>query len=57
MTADTKQPTQTQQFDEAAINADLKPEHRWSGPGPMPDKWWGTDGTLVYRSYSDYCWD
>lgn len=34
------------------------PEHlRWKGEGPMPAKWKADDGTIVYRSYEDYCGD
>lgn len=29
----------------------------WAGEGPEPAKWWASDGTLVYRSYADYCDD
>lgn len=36
---------------------DYAPEHRWQGEGPPPAKWWAADGTLVYRSYADYCDD
>lgn len=35
----------------------LAQEHQWKGPGPAPAKWFAEDGTLVYRSYSDYCDD
>lgn len=35
----------------------LKPEHRWKGPGDPPRKWTAEDGTVVYRSYEDYCDD
>lgn len=33
------------------------PAHRWSGEGNPPARWWGSDGTLVYRSFADYCDD
>jgi hypothetical protein len=34
------------------------PAHlRWNGPGPMPPRWTADDGTIVYRSYEDYCDD
>ena len=36
---------------------DLPEKYRWKGEGPAPAKWWADDGTLVYRSYSDYCDD
>lgn len=36
---------------------DLPEQYRWKGPGPAPAKWWADDGTLVYRSYEDYCDD
>lgn len=32
-------------------------KHPWKGPGPMPAKWTADDGTIVYRSYADYCDD
>lgn len=31
------------------------PEYNWQGEGPPPSRWWALDGTLVYRSFSDYC--
>lgn len=33
------------------------PEARfnWLGEGPPPSRWVASDGTHVYRSYSDYC--
>jgi len=36
---------------------DHEPQYRWQGEGPPPAKWWAADGTLVYRSYADYCDD
>ena len=33
------------------------PRYVWKGVGPEPAKWWADDGTLVYRSYADYCDD
>lgn len=33
------------------------PSHKWQGPGPQPAKWTASDGTVVYRSYEDYCDD
>ena len=34
------------------------PEHlRWKGPGDPPPRWTAPDGTIVYRSYADYCDD
>ena len=34
-----------------------KPTYTWSGSGPEPKKWTAPDGTVVYRSYGDYCDD
>lgn len=31
--------------------------YAWTGDGPAPAKWTAPDGTLVYRSYEDYCDD
>lgn len=31
--------------------------HLWQGEGEMPAKWNCQCGTLIYRSYEDYCWD
>jgi hypothetical protein len=36
---------------------DYEPQYRWQGEGPPPRRWWAADGTLVYRSYADYCDD
>lgn len=36
---------------------DRADKYRWRGQGPEPAKWWHADGTLVYRSYGDYCDD
>lgn len=33
---------------------DCAPEMRWKGEGPPPRRWWA-NGTLVYRSFADYC--
>ena len=32
-------------------------DYAWRGEGPEPARWWHEDGTLVYRSYEDYCDD
>ncbi len=32
-----------------------KPEYNWKGEGPPPHRWTALDGTIVYRSFSDYC--
>jgi hypothetical protein len=32
-----------------------KPEYNWQGDGPPPRRWRAKNGTIVYRSYSDYC--
>lgn len=32
-----------------------KPEHQWQGEGPPPRRWTALDGTIIYRSYADYC--
>lgn len=31
------------------------PQYNWNGEGPPPRRWTARDGTIVYRSYSDYC--
>ena len=36
------------------VAAALEPPFRWQGEGPPPRKWMA-NGTLVYRSYADYC--
>lgn len=36
------------------VAADYAPEFRWRGEGPPPRRWMA-GGTLVYRSYFDYC--
>jgi len=38
------------------VAADTSEQFRWKGEGPPPARWWA-NGTLVYRSYSDYCND
>lgn len=35
----------------------LPDEYRWKGSGPAPSRWTADDGTVVYRSYADYCMD
>lgn len=35
----------------------LEPRLRWDGEGPAPARWTAGDGTIVYRSYADYCDD
>lgn len=30
---------------------------KWAGEGPEPARWTASDGTVVYRSYEDYCDD
>lgn len=35
----------------------LKPEHEWRSEGLAPAKWRADDGTIVYRSYADFCDD
>ena len=37
--------------------AGLAEKYRWKGPGPAPAKWTAEDGTIVHRSYEDYCDD
>lgn len=32
-------------------------KHDWTGSGEMPAKWNCQCGTVMYRSYADYCWD
>lgn len=36
------------------VAANMEPEFRWKGDDPPPRRWIA-GGTLVYRSYSDYC--
>jgi len=36
---------------------DFEPQYRWQGEGPPPRRWRAADGTVVYRSYADYCDD
>lgn len=36
------------------VAAENKPEYRWTGEAPPPRSWQAPDGTIVYRSYSDY---
>lgn len=31
------------------------PKYNWKGEGNPPARWVASDGTIVYRSYSDYC--
>lgn len=31
--------------------------HEWQRPEPMPARWMCACGTMVYRSYEDYCDD
>jgi len=42
---------------EYVASPDGTPEARfnWLGEGPPPSRWRAADGTIVYRSYSDYC--
>lgn len=37
------------------VAANSKPEYRWPGDGAPPRRWFAADGTMVYRSYADYC--
>jgi hypothetical protein len=32
-----------------------RPQYNWHGEGNPPRRWKAPDGTLVYRSFSDYC--
>jgi hypothetical protein len=36
------------------VASDYPEELRWKGDEPPPRRWWA-DGTLVYRSFADYC--
>lgn len=36
------------------VAAAYSPEMRWKGEGAPPRRW-NANGTIVYRSYSDYC--
>jgi hypothetical protein len=31
------------------------PRYNWTGDGPPPRRWRAADGTMVYRSFADYC--
>lgn len=35
--------------------ADYPPELQWKGEGDPPRRWRAPDGTLVYRTFADYC--
>jgi hypothetical protein len=37
------------------VAADYEEKFRWKGEGSPPRRWTAPDGTIVYRSYSDYC--
>lgn len=37
------------------LAANYDPKHRWKGDGNPPRRWVALDGTVVYRSFSDYC--
>lgn len=51
-----EQPQTTE--DHYAYKPETLPEHlRWQGDGPPPPRWMAADGTIVYRSYGDYCDD
>jgi len=54
----TEKTVTAEEEDLAAYRPDkYPPEYRWLGEGPPPVKWCAPDGTIVYRSYADYCWD
>lgn len=38
----------------AAPEGTPQAQFNWLGDDPPPRRWW-VNGTLVYRSYSDYC--
>lgn len=35
--------------------ADCPPSHRWKGEGDPPARWRIPNGTIVYRTFSDFC--
>lgn len=35
----------------------IYPPFKWNGEWPPPPKWTTADGTIVYRTYADYCDD
>lgn len=37
------------------VASSYRPEYTWKGEGPPPSRWRAADGTVVYRSFSDYC--
>lgn len=37
------------------VASKTKPEWNWLGEGPPPARWRAADGTIVYRSFADYC--
>jgi hypothetical protein len=45
------------QFPAKRPKATAAADYRWPGPGPAPARWTASDGTICYRSYSDYCDD
>lgn len=52
--------TGTGQVRAPEINGDLgtapqQTEYEWHGDSAEPKRWVASDGTIVYRSYADYC--
>lgn len=44
--------------DRTETRVGVLPHHlHWHGEGPEPRTWTADDGTIVYRSYADYCDD
>lgn len=37
------------------VAADYEPGYRWLGEGPPPRRWTAINGTVVYRTFADYC--
>ena len=36
------------------VAKEYEPQYRWLGDGPPPARWMA-GGTMVYRSFADYC--
>jgi hypothetical protein len=50
-------PERSEAVEHRYVPENYAPEYRWKGEGPAPRRWVAEDGTVVYRSYADYCDD